>query len=100
MNNTFSIPTLANLANLAKNTLSQLSLEKAVPVIMTTPLDIENKSQPERVAAVSEPPLPTWCSMSCSCLDELDLPNGKIIGCVQKHFNWEQEWQRLDRVKN
>ena len=100
MKNEFSPPTLANLANLAKNTLALLSLEKAEPARVTTPLEVEDKSQMESVAKITEPPFPPWCSKSCTCLDELDLPDGKIIGCVQKLPAWKQAWQRLDRIKD
>ena len=45
-------------------------------------------------------PLPVWCSKFCSCLEKLDLPDGKVMGCVQESPAWEQEWKRLSSMRN
>lgn len=50
--------------------------------------------------AVPEKQLHIWCSRSCPCLEELLLPDGKVVGCVQEHPDWEQVWRRLTSMKN
>ena len=65
----------------------------------------EAKNHVESVAevasvAVAEPfkPLPAWCSKSCPYLEELDLPDGKVMGCDQAHHYLKQVWMRLSSM--
>lgn len=46
--------------------------------------------------------LPSWCSMSCSHLEMLTLPEGEIFGCVQESESpeWREEWRRLSSMKD
>ena len=91
------------------NVLTSLIREKVVPEVATATLATdatEDNNQMVSVAkvatvAVAEQlkPLPVWCSKSCSCLEKLDLPDGKVLGCVQEHPAWEQEWKRLNSIK-
>ena len=52
--------------------------------------------------AVAEPTrqLPLWCSKSCACLEEINLPEGKVMGCIQDHPDWKYVWTRLDVMKS
>ena len=77
--------------------------EVVLEVATATPAtDATDKNHVESVAevatvAVAEPskPLPVWCSKSCPCLEELELPDGKVMGCVQEHHYLKQVWTRL-----
>jgi hypothetical protein len=92
------------------NVLASLIREKVIPEVATATLATdatEYNNQMVSVAevatvAVAEPsrPLPIWCSKSCSCLEELDLPDGRVLGCMQEYPAGEQEWKRLSSMKS
>lgn len=57
------------------------------------------KVHPEDGLDALTKPLPPWCSTTCACLDEIDLPDGKIFGCWLETTDWKEEWKRLDSLE-
>ena len=43
--------------------------------------------------------LPFWCSKSCACLEVINLPEGKVMGCIQDHPDYKYVWRRLDIIE-
>ena len=79
-----------------------LEVATATPATAATEGSIQGVSVAEvATVAVAEPfrALPVWCSRSCSCLEELELSDGRVLGCVQEHPEWKQEWKRLSSMK-
>ncbi|MBC8316686.1 MAG: hypothetical protein H8E41_02200 [Desulfobulbaceae bacterium] len=92
------------------NVLTSLIQANGIPEVATATLatDATERNNPlvhvAEVAtiAVAELPksFPIWCSKSCSCLEELDLPDGTVLGCLQEYPVGEQEWKRLRSMKS
>lgn len=75
-------------ATLATDATDTRMSEKNVAKVATVAVAVPSKSWP------------VWCSRSCTYLEELDLPDGKVMGCVQENPDWKQQWTRLDCMKN
>lgn len=90
MKNEFQATGLASLANLARETLVQAQKEQPAATSQAKGQNVETTG--------TVVPLPIWCSRSCYCLDVLDLPDGKVGGCVQKIPGWKERWRRLSQM--
>lgn len=81
-------PQEAATANIATAATGATKINKGVATVATV------------AVAVSTTAVPVWCSKTCERLEDLDLPDGKVMGCVQEHPDWLQQWRRLDSMKN
>ena len=84
---------------------SQKSLPSLLSKPPKPPFDSFDSREGMRIYEKNTPPdinehFPAWCSQSCSCLEELGLPDGRVLGCMQEYPAGEQEWKRLCSIKS
>lgn len=92
------------------NVLASLIREKIISEVATATLATDATEDNNQIVSVAEVatvavagpsrPIPIWCSKSCSCLEELNLPDGKVLGCMQEYPDGDQEWQRLCSMRS